>query len=154
MWTDLHIRAFYDSIPVWYNGNFGVSVDNGTHYTKNQTNQPTIRAFTAGNTLTATLTANNQAFTLTTSQAIDFSNYSKVTVVESASNWEINVSGYNGLGYLCIAFARDTIGNSYRYVCVSSTPDYFADHVINNLETQKVSEQQFYTVNISEIVVE
>lgn len=149
VWADLHIKAYYDSIPVWADGNFGISVDNGTHPYSSAF--PNFAPYVVdGNALKRNSSLSDSVVnTLCSSDLIDFSAYSKVRVYSPSIGLgyiELNVSGYNGSGYLCIAG-----GVSDIQIKICSTKQNFATNLINNLT---VTEHNVTPLIISRITIE
>ena len=142
VWTDLHIRAWYDSIQVWNNGEFGISVDNGVYHPNSS--ESTINAFAIdGNLLVRqmSLPANRQC-TLVSHDTIDFSGYSKVTLVNNKmQDIVLNVSGVNTEGYLWVTAWIDSSNLPHLAVGVSSTKENFSVNLINNTATNGYGSQ-------------
>ena len=133
-WVDLHIRAYYDSIPVFVGGNFGIEVENGVY---NPSTSTPATAFIIQNDVM--FGAPNAYSSLLSKDKIDFTNYTKVRAKvqlgNTVSELEMNVSGYNGEGYLAISTERRSSmsPNGRAILEVTSTKTNFGGSVINNL---------------------
>lgn len=150
-WKDLHIKAYYDAIPVWVNGEFGIEMSNGVY--RITPTYSTTSAFTRdGNLLRATLTSGRQAFTLVAEEQIDFSAYSKVTVKTSKGNIELDVSGLEQSGYLCVSYIINAQNIPSCAVRVASTKNDFGNNTVANYANSVGSAGE--AITISEITIE
>lgn len=159
VWTDLHIRAFYDSIPVWVDGNFGISVDNGTH--NSVPANPSYGAFAvSGNNLVWNLPASQSvsAGTLTSTNTINFASYSKIKMKYTNGNTtgvlELNISSFADSAFLFVCVDRNGSNCNLR-LGLSNTKDNFASS--GNILAQYhnyVAMNTGSSVTISEIIIE
>jgi len=150
VWTDLHIKAWYDAIPVWVDGNFGIEVSNGVY--RSQSTFTTTSAFTRdGNLLKATLTSGTQSFTLVSEEQIDTSAYSRVVVKTSKGNFELDISSYTQSAYFAIVFyinAQNIPTISARFANTK------ADFAVNTYGAPNGISSAGTTISISEITIE
>lgn len=99
----MHIKAYYDALPVWVNGEFGIEIANGVYRT--QSLFSTTSAFTKdGNLLKATLVSGTQSFTLVGEEQIDTSAYSRAVVKTSKGNITLDMSNLTQSAYFCITY--------------------------------------------------
>ena len=152
------IRAFVNSIAVWVAGQFGIGVDNGTH--SYSTYVSSTAAFSVsdnnlvrdGNTVAVGTVA-----TLVSTNLIDFTNYSTITVKnDKTADVTINVSGLTGNGYLAVyAFIRNNTNDVVVGVNVSTQKDNFGEYAIGSYKKEETaSGTATTTIKISEITVE
>lgn len=115
VWVDLHIRAYYDSIPVYVNGVFGIAVDNGVY--KSSTAFGTPKAFTnANNQLQTGSLSNAQECTFVSQDTINFSQYNRVKVTTNLGTIVCDVSQVNEPKYLAVAITNYG-GGVYTDIC-------------------------------------
>ena len=151
VWTDLHIRAYYDSIPVFVGGVFGIDVENGVYSSNATAFSP--RAFTNhGGALDSGSVASGTCTSIVSQDLIDFSGYSTITVKNSAQNLTLDVSGYSGTGYLCVYFNRDNANHFGIAVGIASVKSNFGLNIISNLAISSAASENQCT--ISEITIE
>lgn len=147
------IKAFVNSIAVWVAGQFGIGTDNGVY---KLVSQATIAPFgISGNNLYTNPTTNNSGSTLVSTDLIDFSNYSTIKVKTNHTTTpdvSLNVSGYNGTGYLAVAGWQGGSGARLVRINVISEKEDYASHVVDNLEAEISG--FVGQIEISEITVE
>lgn len=146
-------RGWQSAVPFFLNGLFNVSVDNGTH--RNSSAYTNIGAFTidSNNYLTGTVNTYVMSKTLVSSQKINFANYSKITLTDTAiSPMEMNVSGYNGEGYLCVTFKEDQHGGRHIELSVSTAKEDYNENLADNL--YMYSQYPNVTCQIESIIIE
>lgn len=156
VWTDLHIRAWYDSVPVWVDGEFGIPMDNGTHYYASSSSYkyPFVIESSALKLNPGTSSPNNYECTLVSTNLIDFSAYSKVTVKSDRFNdIELNVSGYNGTAYLVLRGLANTNWLALDAL-LSSTKDMPYNNQISGCHASQSMTTQSYILSITEITIE
>lgn len=145
------IRAFVNSLAVFVAGIFGITVANGI-YKLNSTITTALAFSNSGGALTGVLSTNGSAYTLLSEELIDFSNYTSIKVIDSEMGTRtLDVSGFNGTGYLYVAFLQNNSGNRSIRFGVSSTKEYPQDNVISNLSTEEAHTSA--NCSISEISV-
>lgn len=157
VWTDLHIRAYYDAIPIWKNGNFGIAVENGVYNTVSA--NPAYGGFVINDESlywNLPLSQSLSAATLVATDKIDFSAYTSVKVKYSQGGGmleaTLNVSGYDSENYLCVDIERNS-SNAVLKIMVSSQKPLFADHVVDNLVSYGTLNVG-HDVDIHEIILE
>lgn len=156
-WVDLHIRAYYDAIVIWKNGNFGIAVENGVYNTVSA--NPAYGGFVISDESlywNLPLSQSLSAATLVVTDKIDFSAYTSVKVKYSQGSRTLeatlNVSGYDGENYLCVDIERNS-SNAVLKILVSSQKTLFADHVVDNLVSYGALNVG-HDVSIYEIILE
>ena len=145
-------KLYPKTLNVWKDGQFGIEVENGVY--NFGTDYSTLRGFTtSGTKLTATLAQTNIIYTLTSKNEIDFSGRSTVKVIEDTyGELSLDVSGYDGTGYLAVAVKEDAYQTRKIYICVCSNKTNFDSHVISSLVVQGTNNQ--VNQSISRITIE
>lgn len=156
VWTDLHIKAWYDSVPVWLNSNFGLSYS-ATYEPIGTGGITYIGGITISGNTFSLMQANYQQDSGIVFEGVDFTNYSTVTVKTNIPQHEtitINVSGINATGYIyLVAYHSGNAQTMYVGVSQINTTGYAANPFSGANETITLS-QNIGTVNIIEITIE
>lgn len=151
------IKAWLNSVPVWANGVFGIDVDNGTHAW--DSDRHTAFTITANKLVRLGTTPILTRATLVSTDLIDFTNYSLVTMITSIGTATLNVSGITGSYYLGlwanIASDSSPTNNLRAAICLSRAKDNFGN-ASNLVTSQSLMANGASTVDISitEIVIE
>ena len=156
------IRAFVNSIAVFVGGVFGINVENGVHKSTAASVAPV--AFVLDGTNNAiyrniNTPAGTQA-TLVSEEEIDFTNYSRITLVSNAGTISVDVSGYSGLGYLAlcawIASATSETNNVNIRLYASTQKSNFAENPVSGVAPASIiaNGPSTYQITISEITIE
>lgn len=136
-------------------GNFGIEVENGVY---NPSTSTPATAFILQNDVM--VGAPNAYSSLLSKDKIDFTNYTKIRAKiqlgNTVSELELNVSGYNGEGYLAISTERRSsmMPNGRAILEVTSTKTNFGGSVINNLIATADGTASGASVYFLEITVE
>jgi len=148
VWTDLHIRAYYDSIPIWVNGAFGIEVDNGLYHSDaTGTPEPYIPEDTL---LKFNLNMNYQA-SLVSHDLIDCSAYSKLKVtINNGTEYQVDISDVSTSGYVFV-YTSIASPTAYFGMGVSTTKNAFYTNRIKGYTTTSSTASNFY---IRQIVLE
>lgn len=149
------IRAFVNSLAVWANGVFGVSVDNGVY---KPASNLSIQAFTVnGNVLERPATSASDTIATLVTEEIDFSNYALVKVKTSkTADLEIDVSGYNGTGYLAIALNINQNNVMVATAKIVTAKENYDSYIISGLTAQETYQTTAgqYSFGVTEITIE
>lgn len=148
-------KLYPKTLNVWKDGVFGISVDNGV-YKPSSSN--TIQSFIVnGNVLErSNISALGTVATLVTEE-IDFSSFTSVKVKTSkTADLNINVSGYNGTGYLAVSL---NITNSNVMVAnakIVSAKENYDSYIISSLYAQEIYQTSAgqYVFGVTEITIE
>ena len=154
VWVDLHIRAYYDSIPVFVGGNFGVDVENGVY--SQSRNFSIAKPFTVENNMLKKPTlASNECATLVVNDPIDFSGYTKIKVTTNLGLKELNVSDVNTSGYLYVSVPYDAVDNTI-YIGVAVAKQNEIQQQPTNILKRNAGDEVLPggTFGITEIIVE
>ena len=148
VWTNLHIKAYYDSIPIWVDGAFGIEVDNGIYHSDaTGTPEPYVPEDTL---LKFNLYANYQA-SLVSHDLIDFSAYSKLKVtINTGAEYQVDISDVSTSGYVFV-YTSITSSTAYFGMGVSATKNAFYTNRIKGYTTTSATSSNFF---IRQIVLE
>lgn len=155
VWTDLHIRAYYDSIPVFVGGNLGVAVENGVY--SQSSNFNTAKPFTiANNMLKKPTLASNECATLVVNDPIDFSGYTKIKITTNLGSKELDVSDINTSGYLYVSVPYDAVDNTMYFGIAVAKQNKIQQQPTNILKRNAGDEllPSGTFIGITEIIVE
>lgn len=122
---------------------------NGTYRTST-TYQP--KAFAVNGSVLNTNAGANQCNTLVSTQKVDFTPYTTVTMNTSAGTVTLNVSGYSGDGYLGVYLVNVNNQGYYLGVSISSQQQDFTINLVDNLAS--TINPPNASVTISEIIIE
>ena len=156
VWTDLHIRAFYDSIPIYADGAFGVAVDNGVYRCgQNYTTYSPVAFTNAGSVLKtpSDMYPSGKQTTLVCTDLINLSAYTKVKLVTNQGTFELDVTSVTQSAYIAVA-VRNSGGGRYLTVSASSAKQDFMENTFAVDNFTLTATDTSTTFSISEIVVE
>ncbi|MBQ1569973.1 MAG: hypothetical protein IIZ78_02520 [Clostridiales bacterium] len=159
VWTDLHIKAWYDSVPVWVDGEFGLTYSDTYNPITNISGVYYIGGITiSGNTFSLVQPNAPQQDCGIVFEGVDFTNYSTVTIktnIPQHENISLNVSGVNSTGYLyTAAYHSGSAQIMYFGVSQINTAGYAHNNFSGAYITPITLSQNIETVNIIEITIE
>lgn len=115
-WQDTKIRGYIGSIPIYVSGVFEEQCDNGTHNATQASSAPS--PFVESNSKLTTPNIGN--YTLTTSNSIDLTNYSKLKVANNGVTKEVNIGSVSGQQYVYV-YVNNTSASAYLEFGITST---------------------------------
>lgn len=148
------LKAFAQALAVWANGQFGVTVENGT---MKPTSSTTVSPFTiSGNTITSGAFSSMTVGTCRTlvTELIDFTNYSTVKLVSNSGTYTINVSALNQSAYLAIDIYHQSASSNWVRAFVSTTQNLYTTNQISGMGSSVDVGTSVSQWDITEIILE
>lgn len=147
-WQDTKIRGYIGSIPIYVSGVFEEQCDNGTHHATQASSAPS--PFVESNSKLTTPNIGN--YTLTTSNSIDLTNYSKLKVVNNGVTKEVNIGSVSGQQYVYV-YVNNTSANAYLEFGITSTLTWPVE-ASHRIVFGSASYASVNDIQISEITIE
>lgn len=145
----LPYRGWQTAVAVFIDGTFGVEVFNGDYMTAGYAGEPFTVVSDALEVNLPYLSPAHEKTLVT--EAIDFTNFSTVTVKTNKGNMTLNVSGITGNAYLATDVRRDTNTFTAQVMLASSQYDY-GHNIVSGTVASMVIPESIY--RITEIIVE